>query len=574
MESLITELRKYAGGLSVLYVEDDQTMRVEIYHILTKFFETVETAANGNDGLEKYQSNQYDLVISDIKMPIMDGIHMTKGIKAINKEQAVVITSAYGDSQYLTDLINIGIDKFIIKPLDNKKFLETLLHCCKNINYEKEIQRYKTITEAVFRSVGEAIITVDNDMTILQANDAIKNICGLDKDNVIGKRFRAVFEGCSTECFNQLATTLNNATPAKIRHVECRKNNRRGLVAGITTYPLLDDKGTPYGAVMVIKDETYTSLLEDETGQRMQFYKLIGKSAAIQRVYALIENLADLKTTALITGESGTGKELVAEAIHYSGSRGEMPLVKVNCGALPEGLLESELFGHVKGAFTGAIKDRAGRFQMADGGTIFLDEIGDISPSIQMRLLRVLQDLEFERVGDTTAIKVNARVIAATNKNIKEMVSKGRFRDDLYYRLNVFEVNIPPLRERRDDIQVLVRHFINKFNVQFKKNILDVSSDVVRLFMEHPWRGNVRELEHVMEHVFVMCHKPIITMHDLPKDFVEGIDQTIPEEMPQEYHRILQALDKSHWRRNKAAQTLGISRIALYGKMKKYNIKP
>ncbi|MBF0538182.1 MAG: sigma 54-interacting transcriptional regulator [Nitrospirae bacterium] len=574
MQPTVAELKRYASGLSVLYVEDDDTMRHETYHILTKFFTSVETAANGREGLQSYRQRQYDLVISDIRMPLMDGIKMTSEIKGINKEQSIIITSAYDESEYLVELINIGIDNFIIKPLNNKKFLETLLQACRNVTYEKQIQRYKTNTEAIFRSVGEVIITVDNDMKVIEANDAVRHICAIDKEAVIGKPFKSAFAACSMGCYDVLARTLKETAPAKINHVECHKKGKKRLVVGITTYPLLDAKGVAYGAVMVIKDDTYTSLLETEIGHRRQFYKLIGKSEAMQRVYSLIESLADLKTTVLITGESGVGKELVAEAIHYNGSRCAMPLVKVNCSALPEGLLESELFGHVKGAFTGAIKDRKGRFQIADGGTILLDEIGDISISIQLRLLRVLQDLEFERVGDATPIRTNTRIIASTNKDLKELVAKGEFREDLYYRLNVIEVHVPPLRQRRDDIHILVRYFIDRFNILLKKDITDVSSDVMKVFLTHPFSGNIRELQHAIEHAFVLCNKSVITVDDLPRDFIDTNSKKPAETLPPEYHRIIEALQQSHFRRAKAAQILGISRIALYTKMKKYNIKP
>ncbi|MBF0339265.1 MAG: sigma 54-interacting transcriptional regulator [Nitrospirae bacterium] len=521
MQTTIMELKKYAKTLSVLYAEDDDTTREEVYHMLMKFFSTVEMATNGEEALQSYKRRQYDLVISDIRMPVMDGIKMAAEIKEINKYQTIIILSAYNDSEYLFELINIGIDKFITKPLDNHKFLETLLQTCKNITYEKEIQRYKTNTEAIFRSVGDAIITLDNDMKIIEANDAVRHICGVDKEVIIGKRFKSAFGSCSMGCHDTLERTLKDATPAKINHVECCKKGKKGLVTDITTYPLLDGKGMAYGVVMVIKDESYTSLLESEIGQRRRFYKLVGKSDAMQRVYSLIENLADLKTTVLITGESGVGKELVAEAIHYYGNRSSMPLVKVNCSALSEGLLESELFGHVKGSFTGAVKDRAGRFQMADGGTILLDEIGDIANSIQLRLLRVLQDLEFERVGDSTPIKINARVIVATNKDLKALVAAGKFREDLYYRLNVIEIHVPPLRQRREDIPMLVRHFIDRFNIMIKKDIKDVSNEVMRVFMTHPFNGNIRELQHVIEHAFVLCNSSVITLDDLPAGFVK-----------------------------------------------------
>ncbi|MBT3260359.1 MAG: sigma-54-dependent Fis family transcriptional regulator, partial [Deltaproteobacteria bacterium] len=211
--------------------------------------------------------------------------------------------------------------------------------------------------------------------------------------------------------------------------------------------------------------------------------------------------------TVLITGESGTGKELVAEALHYKGGRNHKPLVKVNCSALSDNLLESELFGHIKGSFTGAVKDRIGRFQMADGGTILLDEIGDMPPKIQVKLLRVLQEKTFERVGESTSIKVDVRVVACTNQALREKIEQGEFREDLYYRLNVVEICVPPLRERKEDIPFLIDHFVKKFNKNINKDIFGISTDVQKVFMDYSWPGNVREMEHALEHAFILCHQ-------------------------------------------------------------------
>ena len=304
----------------------------------------------------------------------------------------------------------------------------------------------------------------------------------------------------------------------------------------------------------------------------------------MQDIYRLLEDLANLETTVLITGESGTGKELVARALHYSGQRAFRPFVTVNCSALAESLLESELFGHVKGAFTGAIKDKQGRFQAANGGTILLDEIGDISPLIQLKLLRVLQEKVFERVGESVPQKVDVRVIACTNKDLKEKVKRGEFRQDLYYRLKVVEVSLPPLRERLEDLPLLVNHFCHSFNERFKKNIEGISSEVLSRFMNYSWPGNVRELEHVMEHAFVLCRGPVITLDHLPleirDDGVTGgaeknvkipVQETQPQE-PNGSQQILNALNKAHWNKTKAARLLGISRRTIYRKIDLYQL--
>jgi transcriptional regulator with PAS, ATPase and Fis domain len=329
------------------------------------------------------------------------------------------------------------------------------------------------------------------------------------------------------------------------------------------------------GAVVVIRDETRIADLERDLRERRQFHNIIGKSRQMQEVYTLIENLADVQTTVLISGESGTGKELVAEAIHYKGVRKDMPLVKVSCSALSESLLESELFGHVRGAFTGAVKDKTGRFQRADGGTIFLDEIGDISPRTQLQMLRVLQEMEFERVGDSSPVRVDVRVIAATNRDLAERVRSGEFREDLYYRLKVIELALPPLRERTDDIPILLEHFIGKFNQRLGRNIAGVSAEVSRLCMEYPWPGNIREFEHALEHGFILCRQSTITLEHLPKNIREfrGDDSVSSAEGEEdERARIISSLEKAGGNKARAARLLNIDRKTLYRKLEKYSI--
>jgi len=329
------------------------------------------------------------------------------------------------------------------------------------------------------------------------------------------------------------------------------------------------------GSVVVIRDITRLSNLERELRERHQFQKIIGKSSKMQDIYGLLNDLSDLETTVLITGESGTGKSLAAKALHYSGSRALNPLVTVNCSALSENLLESELFGHVKGAFTGAIKDAQGRFQTAHGGTMLLDEIGDVSPRIQLKLLRVLEEKEFERVGESIPIKVDARVIACTNRDLKEKVRLGEFREDLYYRLKVVEVPLPPLKERLEDIPLLVDHFCHVFNKSFKKSIEGLSDEVFSALMNYRWPGNVRELEHSIEHAFVLCRGPIISLDHIPAEIKEysGTRKWIREKRSVEGSgEILTVLEKTDWNKAKAARILGIDRSTLYRKIERYKL--
>jgi len=319
--------------------------------------------------------------------------------------------------------------------------------------------------------------------------------------------------------------------------------------------------------------------LENELRGKHPYHDIVGQSKPMQEIYGLIDALADMDTTVLITGKSGTGKELVARAIHDGGIRASKPFVTVNCSALAENLLESELFGHVKGAFTGAFRDKQGRFQMADGGTILLDEIGDISPMIQLKLLRVLQEKSFERVGDCVPQKVDVRVIACTNRDLKEKVERGEFREDIYYRLKVVEIALPSLQERLEDLPFLVEHFRMLFNERFQKNIKAVSSEVMNRFLAYPWPGNVRELEHAIERAFVLCTGHQITVNHLSPEIRDyrmtgGACLKAPCSEPTRRQDILAALRRARWNKTRAADLLGIHRRTLYRQMNRLAIDP
>jgi DNA-binding NtrC family response regulator len=323
--------------------------------------------------------------------------------------------------------------------------------------------------------------------------------------------------------------------------------------------------------------------LKRQLQTRYGFDRFLGQSEAMQRVFALITRVAETDSTVLILGESGTGKELVARTMHFNGPRAEKPLIAVNCGALPETLLESELFGHERGAFTGATSTRIGRFELAHGGTIFLDEIGEMSPSLQVKLLRVLQQRAFERVGGTKTIQVDVRVIAATNRDLEEAVRDGRFREDLYYRLNVIPIVVPSLRERVEDIPLLAAHFLAVFNEQKHKHIQGVSDEAMRMLCAHAWPGNVRELENLIERVVILKGEGVITPTDLPDKVVRrATDTTVPSIVfPTEgvdFNRLVEAFEDDLIRRalkaaggvkNRAAQLLRLNRTTLVEKMKK-----
>jgi len=326
--------------------------------------------------------------------------------------------------------------------------------------------------------------------------------------------------------------------------------------------------------------------LKKELRGQYKYTNLIGTSPAIKKVFDFIEKVADTDGTVLITGASGTGKELIARAIHYNSGRGDKPLVVINCGAVPEALLESELFGHEKGAFTSAHKRRIGRFEMANCGTIFLDEIGEMSPALQVKLLRVLQEQKFERVGGTKTIHVDLRIIAATNKNLTIAINKEKFREDLYYRLNVIPIKVPSLKQRKSDIPLLIDFFLKKFQKRKKEKITKFLPESMEAMHAYDWPGNVRELENVIKRLTILCENPEVHFEDLPENIQENssvvqpdekviLDQDLNlQEAVKDYERkiILEALEKSNWVKSKAAKLLNINRTTLVAKIKKQNI--
>ncbi|MFT9493442.1 sigma-54-dependent transcriptional regulator [Anaerosolibacter sp.] len=322
--------------------------------------------------------------------------------------------------------------------------------------------------------------------------------------------------------------------------------------------------------------EFLTEELNKHTGK-----VIIGENEKIKNIMLIVNRIANTSATVLITGESGTGKELIANAIHFNSNRRNKPNIKVNCGALPEALLESELFGHEKGAFTGAIAKKLGRFELADGGTIFLDEVGELTPAIQVKLLRALQEKEFERVGGTETIKVDVRIVAATNRDLMEMVQKGEFREDLYYRLNVIPIELPPLRERKDDIIRLIDYFIEKYCQEVGRSKLEFESDAMDAMINYQWKGNIRELENVIERIVILSQGDKVKKDALPKEILISNHDIVPFMLPEEGVQldyvekslIEQALNRTDYNQTQAANLLGITRHTLMYRMEKYNLK-
>ncbi|MHC4454288.1 MAG: sigma 54-interacting transcriptional regulator [Planctomycetota bacterium] len=559
---------------NILVVDDDERVSFVIKRLLVRDGHEVSTAANYNEAMDKLSQAGFDMILTDINLGDRSGIDILREVKKREMVCPVIMNTGNPNIETATEAVRLGAHDYIMKPIQT----ETLTHVtCMALQYKSVVEeknKYQANLEAIFRSVRDAIITVDRELRVLEVNEAAEELYGFPgKDEIKGKKCEFFMNKFSEKYLELITETINTKRPAERYRFECESKYQSWKVVSATTYPLVDTSGQFNGCVMVVKDETRLAELESNLNRHQQFHNIIGKSGRMEKVFSLIDTLSDTQTTVLITGESGTGKGLVAEALHYYRKDSKRPFVVVGCASLSDNLLESELFGHVKGAFTGAVSDRVGRFQKADGGTIFLDEIGEISNSMQLRLLRVLQEMEFERVGDSTPVRVNVRVIAATNQDLLKKVRNKSFREDLYHRLNVVKLTIPPLRERKEDIPLLVDHFLKVLNGKLDKNIKSVSEDVLKVFMDYKWPGNIRELLHTMEHAFIICKETIITIEDLPSEFGgDGSVDTQHEKEDNTRNSILQALIKTGWNRAKAARLLRIGRTTLYAKIEKYQI--
>jgi DNA-binding NtrC family response regulator len=452
----------------ILIAEDNDLSRDNLTELLSLSGYEVKAVGNGREAMEALVEEKFDLIITDLRMPQVDGLELLKFSKEMNPNHVVIMITGYGTVNTAVDAMKMGAFDYITKPL---------------------------------------------------------------KDDLV--------------------------------------------------------KLTVSRALSFVKLTAENTSLKDHLRDRYDFGKMIGYSDPMKKIFNAIEKVSASDSTILIHGESGTGKELVARAIHFNSDRKNQPLIPVNCGAIPEELLESELFGHEKGAFTGAIRTRIGRFELAQNGTIFLDEIGDMSPALQVKMLRVIQEKEFERIGAVKTIRVDVRIIAATNQNLEKAVAERKFREDLFYRINVIPIPLPPLRERGPDIAILANHFLAKFNKLKKKNISRISPEAVGYFMRYPWPGNVRELENLIEMLIVMKEEGEIDVCDLPPKLLQHKNaESFPghpaltsdglnfNEMVCELEKnlLLQALRKSHGVKNRAAKLLNLNRTTLVEKLKRFNL--
>ncbi len=441
-------------------------------------------------------------------------------------------------------------------PLDHERFLQVILD---------------SITEGVF--------TVDRQWRITSFNRAAERITGIPRSEAIGKKCHDVFHAsiCESEC--ALRWTLAEGKPVVDKLIDIVDAHGRRVPVRISTAVLRDEQGEVVGGVETFRDVSAIEELRKLVARSYTFEDIVSRNHRIQEIFNILPDIAESDSTVLIEGPSGSGKELFARAIHNLSPRREKPLVVVNCGALPDTLLESELFGYVAGAFTGAERDKPGRIALAEGGTLFLDEVADMSPALQVRLLRVLQEREYQPLGATETLKANVRVIAATNKKLSDLVARGAFRQDLFFRLNVLKIELPPLVERREDIPLLASHFLERLSRRTGRPAPTLSDDALELLMRYDFPGNVRELENLIEHAFVLSRGGQIRPEHFPKEFLEAVRPPVPSTpTPQraledsEVRLIREALERHGGNRARAAAWLGIHKTTLWRKMRRYGI--
>lgn len=441
------------------------------------------------------------------------------------------------------------------------------------------LSQEKNRIASIINSLADGVFTLDKDLRITSFNKGMEALTGKYESEVVGRQCKDILSADNCEHNCPLAHTFKNGYG--IANVSERIAGKDGsMIPVFMSTAFLKDDDVDIGLIATVRDASEIERLKKAMNVRYHYSNIIGKSSKMQQLFELIETLGDTDCAVVIEGESGTGKELVARAIHHESYRRNKPFIKVDCSAIVEGLFESELFGHVKGAFTGAIRDKAGKFELAEGGTVFLDEIGEMPLALQAKLLRVIQDREYEKVGDSKTVKVDIRLIAATNKSLTEEIRSNKFREDLYYRLCVVPIALPPLRERKEDIPVLVSHFLEKCSrkIPSRQKITEITPAAMSALMDYAWPGNIRELENAIEHAYIRSKTNVIDVTSLPLSMLSSQSMEVPSINPHNLHdgisehSIRELIKTYNGNKTKAARHLGLSRTTLWRKLKKHNL--
>ena len=561
----------------VLVVDDDISLRETFEAFLMNDGYHVTTADNYESTLQCLERNCFDVIFADICLGGQTGIEILSEIKRRGVDCPVIMITGYPDVQSAKAAVHLHTFDYLSKPVLRQPLLEATQRA---IQHKREFQQKEQICclyDDLQTTAQRGILTVNSHMQVTFANDAIKQFLKQEPSELIGKPLVSCLEKTKRICQPLLERCFQEKDATKpLRTIWTASSGEKQTVM-MTAKRLSNSKKSNFGAVLFFDEiEEPDKPIALKTNESTSFHGVVGRNHKMFKIYAIMTALARTDSTVLISGETGTGKGRVAETLHETSPWSKNPLVTVTCSALSESLLESELFGHVQGAFTGAIRDKIGRVQMAEGGTLFLDEIGDISPAIQVKLLRLIEEKKFERVGDPSPMIANIRIIAATNHRLMQLVKKGQFRADLYYRLKVMDLVMPPLRDRVDDIPLLCDHFRKHFNHKLQKRIIPFSPLTMDIFNAYDWPGNVRQLKHAIEHAFILAEGDEINPGHLPPEMIPDFSPVADPACLKPSHlnetNIRQALRQSGWNKSKAARLLGMGRQTLYRKMCSFGI--
>ncbi len=492
------------------------------------------------------------------------------------------ITDAAGEARSLTRIIHPlyggdGTPAGCLVVFQDQSVFKDLL---KRVWYED--RRLKMILD----NLDTGVLTVDRGGHITFFNRTAETLSGYGRENVLGKSFEGLLHGDTKQDISLVLDTIQDAVPRSKSESWMLTRSGSPLPVRMNCVALKNKEGRVVGGLVTLGDLSLKHQLDTAMKDRYTFYDMVGRAPAMQRIFDIIPVVAETNATVLIEGPTGTGKDLLAKVIHQAGLRAAKPMIKVNCAALPDNLLESEMFGYVKGAFTGADRDKPGRFQDADGGTIFLDEIGDMPFALQAKLLRVLEDGEFYPLGGRKPVRVDIRIISATNQGLENLVREKKFREDLYYRLNVMRIDIPPLKDRQGDLPLLISHILKKLSISHNRPLPDLSETAMEVLLNHDYPGNIRELENILEHALIVCRESVIVRNHLPTSLQAAPEHLRPQSVSPrpdalsgdlqatEKGMILAALKKYRWHRGDTATALKIDRSTLWRKMRRYGLFP
>lgn len=584
------------SAVRALVVDDDPHICELVALLLGPIAETVDTRSNGAEGWNALQANAYDIVVLDWMMPGLEGDELCRRLRAMpggDVPVVVAVTRRQG-ADPLRAMLDAGADDFLNKPLvpellairleiarrrvlDRRRraHAETSLRTSEAELAEtlRRVEHSHEDLNAILDELQSGTALIDDDGTLSFASRRLAEMLGVERAALIGRHWRDALPLDHADRDRLQRAMLDGGSARQIGPVRVVRADGSGAVLGIE---VRDDPRSLQAQIVVVSDKTELHDLRRQLDERAHFHDLVGRSAPMQQVYRQIRDVARVDWTVLIEGETGSGKELVARAVHSESERRDGPFVAVNCAGLSTSLLQSQLFGHRKGAFTGATRDQAGFFEAANGGTLLLDEIGDIATETQLALLRVLESRELVRIGDSTPRAVDVRVLVATHRDLAEEVRAGRFRADLMYRIRVARVSLPPLRERRSDVPLLAQRFIDASRAASGKDVRRLSDDAMQALLDHPWPGNVRELRACIEFATIHARGSTIERTDLPPELRAGTTSVVPRAVipaEDERERILRAISESGGNRSRAAKRLGISRATFYRRLTELDIR-